>query len=70
ATIVRSRVALLATVGLWLLYMATVVVTLSRGDVLTNVGYLIGTVVFLVSVAALTFSSSMYLLARVGALPR
>ncbi|MEV8733286.1 hypothetical protein AB0098_27865, partial [Klebsiella pneumoniae] len=33
ATIVRSRVALVATVGLWLLYMATVVVTLSRGDV-------------------------------------
>ncbi len=70
ATIVRSRVALLATVGLWLLYMTTVVVTLSRGGALVDAGYLIGTVVFLVSVAALTFSSSMYLLARVGALPR
>ncbi|WP_396645911.1 glycosyltransferase family 2 protein [Microbacterium sp.] len=62
--------ALVGTVGLWLLYMTSVVVTLSHGGALTDAGYLIGTVVFLVSVAALTFSSSMYLLARVGALPR
>ena len=70
ASIVRSRVALVSTIALWLLYMATVVVTLSRGGALVDAWHLLGTVVFLVSVAALTFSSSMYLLARAGALPR
>lgn len=70
ASIVRSRVALVTCVALWLLYMTTVVVTLSRGGALVDVWHLLGTVVFLVSVTALTFSAGMYLLARVGALPR
>lgn len=70
ASIVRSRVALVTCATLWLLYMTTVVVTLSRGGALVDVWHLLGTLVFLVSVTALTFSASMYLLARVGALPR
>lgn len=70
ASIARSRVALVTCVALWLLYMTTVVVTLSRGGALVDVWHLLGTVVFLVSVTALTFSAGMYLLARVGALPR
>lgn len=70
ASIVRSRIALVACVALWLLYMTTVVVTLSRGGALVDVWHLLGTLVFVVSVTALTFSASMYLLARVGALPR
>ena len=70
ASIVRSRVALVTSVALWLLYMTTVVVTLSRGGALVDVWHLLGTLVFLLSVTALTFSACMYLLARVGALPR
>lgn len=70
ASIVRSRISLVACVALWLLYMTTVVVTLSRGGALVDVWHLLGTLLFLLSVTALTFSASMYLLSRVGALPR
>lgn len=70
AGIARSRVALVICVALWLLYMTTVVVTLSRGGALVDVWHLLGTALFLISVTMLTFSASMYLLARVGALPR
>lgn len=70
AAIARSRVALVTCVALWLLYMTTVVVTLSRGGALVDVWHLLGTALFLISVTMLTFSASMYLLARVGAFPR
>lgn len=69
-TIVRARVALALCIALWLLYMTTAIVTLSRGGALVDVWHLLGTTVFLVSVAMLTFSACMYLLARAGALPR
>ncbi|MFG6446149.1 glycosyltransferase family 2 protein [Microbacterium sp. P07] len=66
----RARFAAVLCVALWLLYMTTVVITLSRGGALTDAWHLIGTVLFLVSVTMLTFSACMYLLARAGALPR
>lgn len=70
ASITRSRVSLAVCVALWMLYMTTVIVALSRGGALVDVWHLLGTAVFLISVTALTFSASMYLVARVGALPR
>lgn len=70
ARIARSRVALISCVVLWMLYLATVIVALSRGGALVDATQLLATTVFLVSVTALTFSACMYLLARAGALPR
>ncbi|MDJ1114537.1 glycosyltransferase family 2 protein [Microbacterium dauci] len=70
AVIVRARAAFVACILLWVAYMTATAVTLSRGGALRDVWHLSGTIVFLVSVALLTFSACMYLLARAGALPR
>lgn len=70
ARIARARIALALCVALWLFYLVTVIVALARGDVLRNATELVMTIVFLVSVTLLTFSSCMYLLARSAALPR
>lgn len=70
AVIVRARFAVALCAGLWALYMTTVAVTLARGEALTSVWHLLGTILFLASVTVLTFSACMYLLARAGALPR
>lgn len=70
ARIARSRIALISCVVLWMLYLTTVIVTLSRGGALVDSTQLLATTLFLVSVTALTFSACMYLLARAGALPR
>lgn len=68
--IARARLALVSCVVLWMLYLATVVVALSRGGALVDASQLVTTTVFLVSVTLLTLSACMYLLARSGALPR
>lgn len=70
ARIARARLALVACIVLWVLYLATVVVALSRGGALVDAEQLVTTTVFLVSVTFLTLSACMYLLARSGALPR
>ncbi|MFB2583706.1 glycosyltransferase family 2 protein [Herbiconiux liukaitaii] len=68
--IARARIAPALCVLLWLFYLVTVVVALARGDALADATQLVTTILFLVSVTLLTFSASMYLLARSGALPR
>lgn len=66
----RARSAPAVCVLLWGFYIVTVVVTLARGEMLSDAGQLLQTLAFLVSVTLLTFSACMYLLARAAALPR
>lgn len=70
AKIVRARISLWVCVAFWMLYMVSAIVTLADGSAFRSPWEFIATALFLIAVTLLTFSASMYLLARTGAFVR
>ncbi len=68
--LVRARLAIWLTIGLWGLYVFTAALTVLRGDNAAGAAELLSTIIYVTVITLLTFSSIMYLLARSGAIRR